>query len=77
MGKTWSRGTNSRLPFDVNVNLNLSKQQCPRYVHHACLHISLPSMYDYDVKMSNFTFCKGRENKRTTTLFPLNFDTVF
>ena len=24
MGKTWSRGTNSRLPFDVNVNLNLS-----------------------------------------------------
>ena len=24
MGKTWSRGTNSRLPFGVNVNLNLS-----------------------------------------------------
>ena len=23
-GKTWSRGTNSRLPFSVNVNLNLS-----------------------------------------------------
>ena len=23
-GKTWSRGTNSRLPFGVNVNLNLS-----------------------------------------------------
>ena len=22
-GETWSRGTNSRLPFDVNVNLNL------------------------------------------------------
>ena len=22
--KTWSRGTNSRLPFGVNVNLNLS-----------------------------------------------------
>ena len=72
MGKTWSRGTNSRLPFDVNVNLNLSigKQQCPRYVHHACFHISLPSLHDYDVKMSNFTFCKGRENKRTTTFFP-------
>ena len=23
-GKTWSRGTNSRLPFGVNINLNLS-----------------------------------------------------
>ena len=23
-GKTWSRGANSRLPFGVNVNLNLS-----------------------------------------------------
>ena len=23
-GKTWSRGTNLRLPFGVNVNLNLS-----------------------------------------------------
>ena len=23
MGKTWSRGTNSRLPFGVKVNLNL------------------------------------------------------
>ena len=24
VGETWSRGTNSRLPFGVNVNLNLS-----------------------------------------------------
>jgi len=24
MEKTWSRGTNSRLPFGVKVNLNLS-----------------------------------------------------
>ena len=23
-GETWSRGTNSRLPFDVNMTLNLS-----------------------------------------------------
>ena len=23
MGKTWSRGTNSRFPFGVNVNLSL------------------------------------------------------
>ena len=25
MGETWSRGTNSRLPFDINVMLNLSR----------------------------------------------------
>ena len=25
-GKVWSRGTNSRLPFGVNVNLNLSNK---------------------------------------------------
>ena len=24
-GDTWSRGTNSRLPFDINVMLNLSR----------------------------------------------------
>ena len=24
MGETWSRGTNLRLPFDVNVMVNLS-----------------------------------------------------
>ena len=27
MGETWSRGTNSRLPFGVNVNLNLSTEE--------------------------------------------------
>ena len=26
--ETWSRGTNSRLPFDVNVMLNLSNVDC-------------------------------------------------
>ena len=27
--ETWSRGTNSRLPFDVNVKLNLyDKNKC-------------------------------------------------
>ena len=40
MGKTWSRGTNSRLPFDVNVNLNLSiddraGRSQPRYKNQA------------------------------------------
>ena len=26
-GETWSRGKNSRLPFDVNVKLNLSTDE--------------------------------------------------
>ena len=36
------------------------------HVRHAFLNISLPSLHDYDVKMSNFTFCGGREPKATT-----------
>ena len=28
-GKTWSRGTNSRLPLGVNVNLNSFFVLCP------------------------------------------------
>ena len=30
-------------------------------MHHAFLHISLPSLHDYHVKMPNFTFCEGRK----------------
>ena len=38
MGKTWSRGTNSRLPFGVKVNLNLSINSICREV---CLKVQL------------------------------------
>ena len=44
---------------------------------HAFLYISLPSLHDYNVKVPNFTFCRGREQKTTTFFFFLNFDTVF
>ena len=33
------------------------------------LYISWPLLYDYDVKMSNFKFCRGHEHKRTTFFF--------
>ena len=33
------------------------------------LYISWPLLHDYDVKMSNFTFCRGHEHKRTTFFF--------
>ena len=41
------------------------------HVHHAFLHISLPSLHDYDVKLLKFTFYGG--SKQTTTKFSLFF----
>ena len=35
-------------------------------MHHAFLNISLASLHEYDVKMTNFTFCGRREHKATT-----------
>ena len=39
------------------------------HAHHAFLYISLPSLHDYDVNMSNFRFCGGREHMTTTFFF--------
>ena len=39
------------------------------HVHNAFLYISLPSLHDYNVKLPNFTFCRGREQKTTTFFF--------
>ena len=33
------------------------------------LYILLPSMHDYNVKVPNFAFCRGREQKTTTFFF--------
>ena len=41
------------------------------HVHHASLYISLPSLHDYDVKMSNFTMYRG--STQATTKFPFSF----
>ena len=49
------------------IDLDLSKTTL--HVHHAFLYISLPSLHDYDVKMPNFTSCRGREHKTTTFFF--------
>ena len=46
------------------------KQQLCSYMTFLCLFFFffffLPSLHDYDMKMPNFTFCRGRELKRTT-----------
>ena len=36
------------------------------HVHHAFLYISLSSLPDYNVKVPEFTFCRGRGHKTTT-----------
>ena len=57
----------------------LDWQKTTLHVHHAFLYISLPSLYDCDVKMRpKFTCCGEREHKATTFFFfPLNLETVF
>ena len=46
--------------------IGLDSRQNDNFAHHAFLYISLPSLHDYDLKMPNFTFCRGREQKATT-----------
>ena len=46
-------------------------------MHHAFLYISLPSLYDYDVKWPNFKFFWGRERQAHKFYhFCLNLDAV-
>ena len=47
------------------------------HVQHVCLYIYLPSLHDYNVKVTNFTFCRGREHKTTAFFFfSWTFDAV-
>ena len=46
------------------IDLDLSKTTL--HVHHAFLYISLSSLHDFNVKVPNFWFCRGREQKTTT-----------
>ena len=47
------------------IDLDLSKTTT-LHVHHTFLYISLPSLHDFNVKVPNFWFCRGREQKTTT-----------
>ena len=44
-----------------NNRLRLPRQ-LTLHVHHAFLHIYLPSLSGYNVEVLNFTFCGGREH---------------
>ena len=39
------------------------------HVHHAFLYISLLWLHDYNVKLPNFTLCRGQDQKTTTFFF--------
>ena len=54
---------------NVNKAIRLISKTTTLHVHHAFLYISLPSLHDYNVKMPNFTSCRGREHKTTTHSF--------
>ena len=57
--------------------MDLDKQTTTLHVHHPFLDISLPSLDDYNVKLPNFSFCRGREQTDNNFLFLfLNFDAL-
>ena len=51
--------------------MGLLSKTATLHLHHAFLYISLPSLYDYDVKMPNFTLYGGR--KQATSNFSFSF----
>ena len=65
-----SLGSLSNDDADGNENgkkaIGLISKKTTFHVHHAFLYISLPSLPDYNVKVPEFTFCRGREHKTTT-----------
>ena len=44
-------------------SFRLAKQAKTLRVHHDFLYTSLLLLYDYDVKIPNFTFCRRPEHK--------------
>ena len=58
---------------DINENGKKKKVYIDKtttlQVHHAFLYISLPSLHDHNVKIPNFTFGGGLEDKTTTLFF--------
>ena len=56
---------------EVKKAIGLITKTTTLLVHHAFFYISLPSLYDYDVKMPNLIFYRG--STQATTKFPLRF----
>ena len=56
---------------DAKKAMGLLRRTTTLHVHHAFLHISLPSLHDYDVKMPNCRFYGGRKQATTNLFFSL------
>ena len=57
--------------------IDLDKQSNNFARAHPFLYISLPSLHDYNVKLPNFSFCRGWEQTDNNFLFLfLNFDAL-
>ena len=56
---------------DVKKAMGLLRKTTSLHVHHAFLYISLPSLYDYDLKMPNCKFYGGRKQATTNLFFSL------
>ena len=65
-----SVSTWDKTPFCFDEgNENAGKATLP---HYTFLHISLPSMHDFEVKLPNFTFYGGAPDRRGRTFFSLS-----
>ena len=56
---------------NVKKTIGLINKTTTSHVHHTFLYISFPFLHDYDVKMPNFAFYRGR--KQATTKFYFSF----
>ena len=56
---------------DVKKAIGLLRKTTTSHVQHTVLYISLPSLHDYEVKMSNRKFYGGRKQATTNLFFSL------
>ena len=56
---------------DVKKAIGLLRKTTTLHVHHAFLHISLPSLHDNEVKMPNCKFYGGRKQAAANLFFSL------
>ena len=62
---------------ESQISNSLQGKTTTLHVHHAFMHISLPSSVRLLVKMPNFTFCEGRKQAMTKFILFMNLDMVY
>ena len=69
--EVWVRGipTTATVTRTSKKAIGLVNKTRTVHVHHDFLYISLSSLHDYDVKMSNFTYYGGRKHAKTKFSF--------